>query len=436
MKKVFALMILCFPMLVLAQQEVSQGIKWTEQLTWDQIKEKARRERKFIFVDCYTTWCLPCKKMEQEVYSKATVSRLINDLFVPVKFQMDTTRTDDNEVIKRYYDSRFIRLNYKIDAYPTILFFNPYGEIVHKGVGAVNDSSFLILASNALDSTKQYYTLIRKYNRGEKNYKDLPYLAKTALFFKDDDLAMRISQDYLKAYLYKATDSVLFTKQNLEFIFTFLQSSREKGFKIFYENPNLVDNILQKKGLAQWKVEEIISKEEISSTLVRHNSSIKEPRWMPIEKKIGRKYSKEIAERLVLNARLVWYNENKDWRKLATYTIAKLEKYGFDTSNLGKTFLNNTIYEVVFSYSNDTSELAKGLKWMKIIISAKEEPEYIDTYANLLYKCGNKEQAIYWEKKAIDIEQKQAVKSNRVPDPLYLQTLNKMLLGKPTWPTD
>jgi thiol:disulfide interchange protein len=146
MKKVFALMILCFPMLVLAQQEVSQGIKWTEQLTWDQIKEKARRERKFIFVDCYTTWCLPCKKMEQEVYSKATVSRLINDLFVPVKFQMDTTRTDDNEVIKRYYDSRFIRLNYKIDAYPTILFFNPYGEIVHKGVGAVNDSSFLILA--------------------------------------------------------------------------------------------------------------------------------------------------------------------------------------------------------------------------------------------------------------------------------------------------
>ncbi|MBO9572315.1 MAG: hypothetical protein J7497_08925, partial [Chitinophagaceae bacterium] len=33
------------------------GINFEVRLTWQQIKDKAKAENKFIFVDCYATWC-------------------------------------------------------------------------------------------------------------------------------------------------------------------------------------------------------------------------------------------------------------------------------------------------------------------------------------------------------------------------------------------
>ncbi len=50
----------------------AQGIKFEKTLSWPEICEKAQKENKYIFVDCYTTWCGPCKKMDQEVYLNDT----------------------------------------------------------------------------------------------------------------------------------------------------------------------------------------------------------------------------------------------------------------------------------------------------------------------------------------------------------------------------
>src|ERR1044072_3274365 len=72
-----------------------QGIKWTDSLTWQQIKEKAKKENKYIFVDCFTTWCRPCKKMDKDVYTNDSVGALLNEKFISVKVQMDATKADN-----------------------------------------------------------------------------------------------------------------------------------------------------------------------------------------------------------------------------------------------------------------------------------------------------------------------------------------------------
>src|SRR5689334_7898174 len=41
----------------------SHGVQWTTGLSWEQVKQKAQLEKKYIFLDCLATWCGPCKMM-------------------------------------------------------------------------------------------------------------------------------------------------------------------------------------------------------------------------------------------------------------------------------------------------------------------------------------------------------------------------------------
>ncbi len=89
----------CFPIWVLAQQ-ADQEMKFERGLSWQQVKEKAKSQNKYIFIDCYTTWCSPCKAMDKDVFSDKSVADLFNDKFVSFKLQMDKSDKDDDEVKK------------------------------------------------------------------------------------------------------------------------------------------------------------------------------------------------------------------------------------------------------------------------------------------------------------------------------------------------
>ena len=41
---------------------------------WKALLEKANKENKLVFVDCFTTWCGPCKWMAKNVFTNDTVA--------------------------------------------------------------------------------------------------------------------------------------------------------------------------------------------------------------------------------------------------------------------------------------------------------------------------------------------------------------------------
>ncbi|ULT27695.1 thioredoxin domain-containing protein [Sphingobacterium sp. E70] len=43
-------------------------MKFVEGLSWKQVKERAKAENKFIFVELFATWCGPCQYMSNEVF--------------------------------------------------------------------------------------------------------------------------------------------------------------------------------------------------------------------------------------------------------------------------------------------------------------------------------------------------------------------------------
>src|SRR5688572_597879 len=87
------------------KQAEEKGIQWVNDLNWQQVVAKAKSENKFIFVDCYATWCGPCKLMDKDVYPQKVVGDFANSRFISVKVQMDKTDKDVVKVREWYNDA-------------------------------------------------------------------------------------------------------------------------------------------------------------------------------------------------------------------------------------------------------------------------------------------------------------------------------------------
>lgn len=98
---------------------------------WNSLLAKARKERKPIFVDVYTTWCGPCKAMSRNTFANNNVGLYANRNFIPYK--LDAERGEGPRLARKY----------RVNAYPTILFFDHEGRIKGRQVGYQGANTFL-----------------------------------------------------------------------------------------------------------------------------------------------------------------------------------------------------------------------------------------------------------------------------------------------------
>src|SRR3972149_4785135 len=106
MKKFIAI----FAIFAMAGMAIAQNrsIKF-ENGTFAEIKAKAKKENKIIFIDCYTSWCGPCKQMDKEVFTNDSVVDFYNKNFTNGKRDME--KGEGIELAKKY----------EINAYPTFI---------------------------------------------------------------------------------------------------------------------------------------------------------------------------------------------------------------------------------------------------------------------------------------------------------------------------
>ena len=93
-------------------------------LSFSEALKRAEVEDKLLFVDCFTTWCGPCKRLSKVVFKDSLVADYFNRHFVNLK--MDMEKGEGVELRKKY----------GVHAYPTLLFINSSGEVVYRLVGA------------------------------------------------------------------------------------------------------------------------------------------------------------------------------------------------------------------------------------------------------------------------------------------------------------
>ena len=156
-----------------------------EELTLAKALEKAKAENKLVFVDTYTSWCMPCKYMANTIFPKSEMGEYLNPRFVCVKY--NTEEGEGAEIMKRY----------EISAFPTFLILNTEGEVQHKIVGGSETAKdFIKRVAEGLDEDKAIGILAAKYGRGDRDIELLVKYAR-ALLAVDDPLTVQVANELI-----------------------------------------------------------------------------------------------------------------------------------------------------------------------------------------------------------------------------------------------
>lgn len=92
---------------------------------------KAKQTNKLVFLDCYTSWCGPCKMMSNTVFPQEKVGAYMNPCFVNIKIDME--KGEGVELAKRL----------QISAYPTFIIFNGDGNEIGRFLGGCDADAFI-----------------------------------------------------------------------------------------------------------------------------------------------------------------------------------------------------------------------------------------------------------------------------------------------------
>lgn len=456
MKICFFLILWFYSTTAIGQVENIQGIKWTQDESWFQILDRARRENKIIFLDCYTTWCAPCKIMDKTVYNDREVGSFMNKNFVNVKVQFDKTDKDETSVKLLYLIADTILIKYRLQGYPSFLFFDTTGRLFYKKVGFQDASNFLKLAKTVLEPDKRtIFNKVEDYKIGEFDYETLPILIEAVRELMDEkDLEARMARDYYENFLQK-TDivSILLTKENVDFVSKHLHllSSQHKLFKIIFTNRDKVDSIAEIAGICGKMINYIITKEEIYDK-VYSGGKIKSANinWSAINNSIIKKYGMSYANILVPPVQLSYYYQLNKWSEYIRL-IEKVSKLFPPKANSScfaaavgsiipqDDWALNWIAWNLFLKSNDKSALIKALQWIdsSLQLTSSLWYECYDTKANLTYKLnklfgfGTVTLAKDLQKLAILKSKEQLIGDMKIKK--YESNLTKMEEGMQTW---
>ena len=422
-------LVLISSLLVNAQEP--EGIQFETGLSWAQLKEKARKEKKYIFLDGYTTTCGPCRMMAREIFPQAVVGEFFNKNFLNVAVQFDVTKKDNQQVRAWYKDAAAIAKKYKVNSYPTYLFFSPEGELVHSIFSPSQTADeFITKAKGALDPKLQYQSLTKQYRAGNRNPEFLLTILKSAMSNHDKVAVAQISP------LYFSTQKDLLSEENLKLLAIFTAKTTDAGFSVF-RNHGVVADLVLGKGKSAEMVKTIIFNElivpalRINGTATNYGSGMvaysgtlnPDVNWDELKSKLDGQYP-DLSESLLMSAKLTYLDWSGKWAELnhAIFDFFGTKKDGITLGQL------NDIAGSMFRNCDDQKVLEGAATWTGLNMArAQDESEKIMSrfwFANLLYKSGKKEEAIN--------ELEGAAKGSTVKT-YFDDTLEKMRKGEKTW---
>ncbi len=477
--KLFISFLLILPVLGLSQVisvtnlDKTSGIRFEHGLTWKQVKLKAKEENKYIFVDCYTTWCGPCRYMAKNIFIQPNVGDFFNAHFINVAVQMDTTMADDASIKAQYLDAQMIRLKYSVTSFPTYLFFNADADPVHVFVGASRDQAeFISKAEDALDMNKQYYTILREWGKHSLDSAYLRTALMVLLSVKDSENIPALRDCYimtLKNPLLPGNFGLIAqaTLKTTDSSFGFLQNAllaktmTEETCKLIRGSLGKV--IYTEKVQPLFSLNKVVNFKTVENSLSRSfpqiaDSTIKaywksrfrndiiraitngiydegsdDADWAKIYLKYQGSFPGFSLSLIIAEQKPPYFEFKKRWVECSHSALSLLNRYG---KKLDPEEINDVIWYDIFLHCGDRGVLLEGLKWSRYSLEHgfSAQSNCMDTYANLLYKMGNVKEALSWENNAIAallLKHDHSLNPGDLAD--YKAHLDKMEHGEITW---
>lgn len=132
----------------------------TEKLVWNDWNsgyEKAQKENKIVLIDAYTDWCGWCKRMDKDTYANAEVIKVINQFFVPIKFNPEIPANDykvGSQVVSNQQLYSMLAQG-KSTGFPTTYYINPSKNTLMIDVGYKGPEDFLKILQSMIAESKK-----------------------------------------------------------------------------------------------------------------------------------------------------------------------------------------------------------------------------------------------------------------------------------------
>lgn len=355
------------PFLLLSGVLSAQGIHF-EHTTFAEALNKAKTENKLLFMDAFTTWCGPCKMLTNQTFPDSAVGVYFNEHFVSLKMDMEK-----GEGIE-------LALKYGVEVYPTLLFFQPDGIVVHRAAGFYPAAQFLQLGETAQDPKRNLYALETRYRGGDR---DRPFLrqlidARAAAY---DPRAAALAGEYLD----QETD--LNTPENKQIILRFANDPTSKAFKFLVQNRKAFE-----PQVTEGEVTQFI--DQVFQNYLQTNPVIPPGK---VESLFATCYPEQ-GEKAASAYRLTYYQERSDFKN---YTVSAVDHFKrFPTENPDE--LNEAAFLFVEN-TTDKAMLEHARTWAAKSVALHENTYNQLTLAKILAKQGKKTEAVKAAKRSSEL---------------------------------
>lgn len=346
----------------------AQGIEFEHNL--DTAFVKAKAEGKMVFVDFYTTWCGPCKKLAADVFPLKEVGDFYNTNFINCKIQCDQ-------------DSVGIELakKYSINAYPTLMFLGADNKLIHSMAGAPSADQFIEFGKEALSPEKNLASYISKWDAGSR---DPEFVKAYFEALKERYRREKASSDFSE-YFNKLSEKDKISEETFELvklvgtapfspIFEYLEANRRKYYRV--TDKEAFDKYIS--NIYLWGLKNIVmngSPEEFEEAMAKFKAK-KYP------------YYDEFA--MFLN---VFQTEKPDGRwdvdEYMRRGTAFLNKYG--TNNDSYTI---SLTSLLGNLTGRPNQGAAGIVWMENLLARNPNPQYLHTYFYILWRNSQYDKAL------------------------------------------
>lgn len=211
----------------------AQGIKFVES-SYNEALKQAEQENKLLFMDCYTSWCGPCRLLANRVFPNDSIGQFFNKHFISLKVDMEK---GEGPALARQYG---------VKAYPTLLFIDPSTqEIVSQVVGFRTVKALLEDAQKAANPNRNLQGLAAQFNENPAN----PAIASAYL---ESLWAASLTQERdetLKKYLSRLTPEEICTTDNWKILSAHTENPYSYAFDCLHKNSEGFRNVVGKEAV-------------------------------------------------------------------------------------------------------------------------------------------------------------------------------------------
>ena len=162
LKTIYFILLIAGFSLSTAARAQNRKITFYENDSWQKVVDKAKEVNRIIFMDCYTTWCGPCKMLDKNVFTNDQIADYFNEHFINAKYDME--KGEGITLMKKY----------GVTAFPTLLFIDPVKmEVIHRVAGAGSVEYMMEQGKIATDPASNMKGIKDRYESGEKNAQTL-----------------------------------------------------------------------------------------------------------------------------------------------------------------------------------------------------------------------------------------------------------------------